>query len=48
VTTVEPSQGARPAEARDGVEEVELALLLEGVFRLYGFDFRQYAPASLR
>jgi chemotaxis protein methyltransferase CheR len=48
VTTVEPSQGARPAEARDGAEEIELALLLEGVFRLYGFDFREYAPASLR
>jgi chemotaxis protein methyltransferase CheR len=48
VTTTQPSQGARPAEARDGVEEIELALLLEGVFRLYGFDFREYAPASLR
>src|SRR5439155_16514925 len=35
-------------EARDGVEEIELALLLEGVFRKYGFDFREYAPASLR
>jgi chemotaxis protein methyltransferase CheR len=34
--------------ARDDVEEIELALLLEGVFRRYGFDFREYAPASLR
>jgi chemotaxis protein methyltransferase CheR len=34
--------------ARDDVEDVELALLLEGVYRRYGFDFRQYAPASLR
>ena len=33
---------------RDGVDEIELALLLEGVFRRYGFDFREYAPASLR
>jgi len=48
MTTVEPSQGARRSEARDGVEEIELALLLEGVFRRYGFDFRGYAPASLR
>jgi chemotaxis protein methyltransferase CheR len=48
VATVEPSRGARPAEARDGVEEIELGLLLEGVFRRYGFDFREYAPASLR
>jgi chemotaxis protein methyltransferase CheR len=48
VTSVEPSQGARPLEARDGVEEIELQLLLEGVYRRYGFDFREYAPASLR
>jgi chemotaxis protein methyltransferase CheR len=48
VTSVEPSQGARRQEARDGVEDIELALLLEGVFRCYGFDFREYAPASLR
>jgi chemotaxis protein methyltransferase CheR len=34
--------------ARDGVEEIELQLLLEGVYRRYGFDFREYAPASLR
>jgi chemotaxis protein methyltransferase CheR len=33
---------------RDGVDEIELALLLEGVYRFYGFDFREYAPASLR
>jgi chemotaxis protein methyltransferase CheR len=33
---------------RDDVDEIELALLLEGVFRRYGFDFREYAPASLR
>jgi chemotaxis protein methyltransferase CheR len=48
VTTIEPSPGTRRTEARDGVEEIELALLLEGVFRRYGFDFREYAPASLR
>ena len=33
---------------RDDLEETELSLLLEGVFRTYGFDFREYAPASLR
>ena len=48
MTSVEPSQGARRTEARDGLEEIELALLLEGVFRRYGFDFREYAPASLK
>jgi chemotaxis protein methyltransferase CheR len=29
-------------------EEIEVALLLEGVQRYYGFDFRQYARASIR
>ncbi len=28
--------------------DIELQLLLEGVFRQYGFDFREYAPASLK
>ncbi len=32
----------------DELEEIELSLLLEGIFRNYGFDFREYAPASLR
>ena len=35
------------SEARD-VEEIEVALLLEAIFRRYGFDFREYAPASLK
>jgi chemotaxis protein methyltransferase CheR len=35
------------SEARD-VEEIEVALLLEAIYRRYGFDFREYAPASLR
>jgi chemotaxis protein methyltransferase CheR len=30
------------------LESLELQLLLEGVFRQYGFDFREYAPASLK
>ncbi len=30
------------------LEELEVELLLEGIYRLYGFDFREYAPASLR
>jgi chemotaxis protein methyltransferase CheR len=42
-------QGVReqPSE-RDDLEEIELSLLLEAVFRRYGFDFREYAAASLR
>jgi chemotaxis protein methyltransferase CheR len=30
------------------LEQIELELLLEGIHRRYGFDFRDYAPASLR
>jgi chemotaxis protein methyltransferase CheR len=30
------------------VEDIELQLLLEGVFRHYGFDFRNYSLSSLR
>ena len=29
-------------------EELEIDLLLEGLFRQYGFDFRGYARSSLR
>jgi len=36
---------AQPARS---VEDIELELLLEGVFRQYGFDFRNYALSSLR
>lgn len=30
------------------LEDIELDLLLEGIFRQYGFDFRKYARSSLR
>jgi chemotaxis protein methyltransferase CheR len=30
------------------LEDLEIRLLLEGVYRHYGFDFREYAPASLK
>jgi chemotaxis protein methyltransferase CheR len=30
------------------LEALEVDLLLEGIYRRYGFDFRGYAPASLR
>ena len=29
-------------------DEVELELLLEGIFRFYGYDFRQYARSTVR
>jgi chemotaxis protein methyltransferase CheR len=37
-----------PARAEAEREAIEIALLLEGVHQHYGFDFRQYARASLR
>lgn len=36
------------AETAPEVLDIEVALLLEGVFRHYGYDFRDYAPASIR
>jgi chemotaxis protein methyltransferase CheR len=36
------------AEGRLDLETLELQLLLEGIYRQYGFDFREYAPASLK
>jgi chemotaxis protein methyltransferase CheR len=43
-----PAGSDEQPPARDDLEEIELSLLLEGVFRKYGFDFREYASASLR
>lgn len=30
------------------LEDIEIQLLLEGVYRYYGFDYRNYAPSSLK
>src|SRR5437588_840087 len=30
------------------LEQIEISLLLEGIFRHYGYDFRGYAPGSLK
>jgi chemotaxis protein methyltransferase CheR len=48
MTSVQPQGAREQPPARDDLEDIELALLLEGVYRRYGFDFREYAPASLR
>ena len=32
----------------DELEQIEIELLLDGVHRLYGYDFRNYALPSLR
>jgi chemotaxis protein methyltransferase CheR len=39
---------AAPLSYDPALERVEIELLLEGVYRHYGFDFRSYAYASLR
>jgi chemotaxis protein methyltransferase CheR len=39
----EPKKGYNP-----DLERIEIQLLLEGIYRHYGFDFRAYAYASLR
>jgi chemotaxis protein methyltransferase CheR len=39
---------AHEAGAQLELETIELGLLLEGVYRHYGYDFREYALASLR
>jgi chemotaxis protein methyltransferase CheR len=36
------------ADARPDLERIEVELLLEGIYRHYGFDFRSYAFASIR
>jgi chemotaxis protein methyltransferase CheR len=40
--------GAIAVHRNDDLQEIELELLLEGIYRQYGTDFRQYARASLR
>jgi chemotaxis protein methyltransferase CheR len=34
--------------AKEELESIEIELLLEAIYRQYGFDFREYAPASLK
>jgi chemotaxis protein methyltransferase CheR len=49
---LDPTQDAAGSDEgpprQDDLEDIELSLLVEGIFRQYGFDFREYAPASLR
>jgi chemotaxis protein methyltransferase CheR len=51
VTAADPNEvqadGAATAGGRE-LEQLETELLLEAVYRHYGFDFREYAPASLK
>jgi chemotaxis protein methyltransferase CheR len=40
--------GGPPPSYDPDLERIEIELLLEGIFQRYGFDFRDYAHASLR
>jgi chemotaxis protein methyltransferase CheR len=42
------SESAAPLSYDPELERVEIELLLEGIYRHYGFDFRSYAYASIR
>lgn len=33
---------------QEQLEDIEIQLLLEGIYRYYGFDFRNYALASIK
>ncbi len=35
-------------KAMTGVEDIEIDLLLEGLYRAHGFDFREYSRASIK
>ncbi len=35
-------------QTKKNIERIEMELLLEAIFRRWGYDFRQYAPASLK
>jgi chemotaxis protein methyltransferase CheR len=43
-----PSAAASVAPYDPELERIEIELLLEGIYRNYGFDFRSYAYASIR
>ncbi len=46
--TIGAALGGPPVSYSSELERIEIELLLEGVFRHYGFDFRSYAYASVR
>jgi chemotaxis protein methyltransferase CheR len=48
VTSARLALAETSAPDTEPVEEVEVRLLLEGIWRHYGFDFREYAPTSMR
>lgn len=45
---VEPAAPLGPAQGRQEVEDLEIELLLEGIWRRYGYDFREYDRRFIR
>ena len=45
---VSTSDASAPLSYEPELERIEIELLLEGIYRHYGFDFRSYAYASIR
>ena len=43
-----PPLAVTPLKYDSELEQIEIELLLEGIYRRYGFDFRAYAYASIR
>jgi chemotaxis protein methyltransferase CheR len=43
-----PTDGNGAGAGAPGIPELELHLLLEAVYRVSGYDFREYAPATLK
>lgn len=46
--TADRSLAGPPVSYDAGLERIEIELLLEGIYRQYGFDFRSYAYPSIR
>lgn len=46
--TITPGIVPNSAPREQDLEEIELALLMEGIFRRHGFDFRDYSYPSLK
>ena len=44
----EPASAGARAPGTEGLEDLEIRLLLEGVWSCYGYDFRDYALTSIR
>jgi chemotaxis protein methyltransferase CheR len=44
----EPGERGEDGSVEQDIEDIEIQLLLEAIMHRYGYDFRNYAPASLR